>query len=279
MRRKFSERYGYQKVQDTFQLNNINEALKNRLWNTIKIYYIDTMPQIQYSNNIDEKSYSFAKKIYDGFFKIHEEPPINRNFFKNDLKRRYFQLQWFGIYDLLEYISSTFDNEELNVKFRIQINEVLINEISGYRFIDKLIAPIINDIEIKEIEEALSCKYSGVKIHLSNSLEFLSDKENPDYVNSIKESISAVESAVNLISNKKNIALNKCLQYIPYDIDKNFKNAFIKLYSWTSSADGIRHGVTEEKIKSSFAEAKYMLVSCSAFINYLIEKQKEHNKN
>jgi len=56
---------------------------------------------------------------------------------------------------------------------------------------------------------------------------------------------------------------------LPFEMDKNFKAGMIKLYSWTSSADGIRHGVTGEK----FEEAKYMLVSCSAFINYLIGKQ------
>ena len=41
MRRKFSEQYGFKKVTDSFQIESINEELKNRLWNTIKIFYID----------------------------------------------------------------------------------------------------------------------------------------------------------------------------------------------------------------------------------------------
>ncbi len=48
-------------------------------------------------------------------------------------------------------------------------------------------------LRVKEVEEALECRYTPVKRHLSNALELLSDRENPDYQNSIKESITAVE--------------------------------------------------------------------------------------
>ena len=56
------------------------------------------------------------------------------------------------------------------------------------------------------------------------------------------------------------------------DLNKQFKMAMINLYEWTNKEDGIRHGHTGEELKTSFDEAKYMLVSCSAFINYLISK-------
>ena len=116
-----------------------------------------------------------------------------------------------------------------------------------------------------------------VKGHLSKALELLSDRENPDYQNSIKESISAVESIVNIVIGRANVALNKGLQSLPFEIDNNFKQGMIRLYSWTSSSDGIRHGAHEGEILSGFDEAKYMLVSCCAFINYLISKN-ESNK-
>ena len=47
------------------------------------------------------------------------------------------------------------------------------------------------------------------------------------------------------------------------------KQAFLKLYAYTSDANGIRHANGIGEGNSSFIEAKYMLVSCSAFINYL----------
>lgn len=274
MRKKFSERYNFKNPRDTFQIDFIDNALRNRLWNQVQFFYFDKLEK----NGIDIKyqlDFDFFKKIYDEFLKSHVKITPYLKGLNKDLKNEFFAFQWYEIYDFIEYISEIYHNSELNEEFKAKVNQVLEDEMSGYRFVGNFITPIIDDTEIEAIEEALECKHTGVKIHLSNSLEFLSDKENPDYINSIKESISAVESAVNLISGKKNVALNRCIQHIPFEIDKNFNSAMIKLYSWTSSADGIRHGITGEEIKSSFAEAKFMLVTCSAFVNYLIDKQKE----
>ena len=51
------------------------------------------------------------------------------------------------------------------------------------------------------------------------------------------------------------------------------KGAFTKLYGYTSDEGGIRHaeGLLESDV--TFEEAKFMLVTCSAFINYLIAEQ------
>lgn len=46
---------------------------------------------------------------------------------------------------------------------------------------------------------------------------------------------------------------------------------FNNLYGYTSDESGIRHGGINF-IDSPAEDARYMLVSCSAFINYLIEK-------
>ena len=49
------------------------------------------------------------------------------------------------------------------------------------------------------------------------------------------------------------------------------KAAFVKLYGYTSDADGIRHAILDEP-NVDFDEAKYMVVVCSAFVNYLASK-------
>lgn len=153
------------------------------------------------------------------------------------------------------------------------INKVLQEENAGYRFINGLIVQIIDEVEIKEIEDVFETKFTPVKRHLSNALELLSDRENPDYPNSIKESITAVESMAKIITGKETDLAN-CLKVMDIDLNKQFKTAMANLYGWTNKEDGIRHGHTQEELKTSFDEAKYMLVSCSAFINYLISKHK-----
>ena len=49
------------------------------------------------------------------------------------------------------------------------------------------------------------------------------------------------------------------------------RQAFEKLYGYTSDADGIRHAMMEGSDVQS-EDAKFMLVSCSAFTTYVIEK-------
>lgn len=49
------------------------------------------------------------------------------------------------------------------------------------------------------------------------------------------------------------------------------KSAFEKLYGFTSDDDGIRHAMIDDP-SVGFDEAKYMIVSCSAFCSYLLGK-------
>jgi hypothetical protein len=50
------------------------------------------------------------------------------------------------------------------------------------------------------------------------------------------------------------------------------KSAFEKLYGYTSGKNGIRHPLIDETTDVGYAEAQYMLVTCSAIVSYIIEK-------
>jgi hypothetical protein len=54
----------------------------------------------------------------------------------------------------------------------------------------------------------------------------------------------------------------------------SFKSALSKLYGYSSAKDGIRHPILEES-NVNFAEAKLMLVACSAFVNFLIDSSRQ----
>ena len=50
-----------------------------------------------------------------------------------------------------------------------------------------------------------------------------------------------------------------------------FKEALVKLYGWTSDESGIRHAIRDaENVER--ADAQFMLVACSAFVNYLMTR-------
>ena len=157
--------------------------------------------------------------------------------------------------------------------FKDKLNEILEIEFVGYRLVDNYIVPIIDEIEIEAIEEISNIPYNEVKKHISKSLEKLSNRENPDYENSIKESISSVESMARIVADNKNATLGDALKSIEgrgVHIHPALKTAFLNLYGYTSDESGVRHAKKIGGVDSTFEEAKFMLIACSAFNNYLL---------
>ena len=74
-------------------------------------------------------------------------------------------------------------------------NIIMERNNSAYRWVSGVVTRITDETEINTIDVAIQQnQYSGVRKHLQTALELLSNKTSPDYRNSAKESISAVES-------------------------------------------------------------------------------------
>ena len=281
---KFSERYGFKAVKDQIQKDKIDRDLKNSLWNTIFITYLNP-------NRLkNEKSYSdwlwdLSKKLWFDFLKNNigglKMKPYE---FVNQLYNYYQDASWFEIYDLIEFIAQNYPNEKSNESFIKSCNFYLKRELSAYRFVGNKISPITSEEEIVEIEEVLKSDdvFKPVNKHIELALNLLSDKKAPDYKNSIKESISAIESMCKLITQNRKVTLGEALKIIANEgkiiLHPSLKAAFEKLYGYTSDANGIRHGSgLMDESNLDFEDAKFMLVACSAFINYLKEKVNKVN--
>jgi len=80
---------------------------------------------------------------------------------------------------------------------------------------------------------------------------------------------------VKLLRKNKKVTLGDCLNKIKskrhIKLHPALIEAFKKFYGYTSDAEGIRHPLLEEPALS-YEDAKFMLVSCSAFVNYVITK-------
>ncbi len=133
--------------------------------------------------------------------------------------------------------------------------------------------PITSTQEIAEVEEALSVSMQFTQ-HLDRALELLADKISPDYRNSMKESISAVEALCKLIVGSPKATLEEALRQIETklgSVHPALKEAFRKIYAYSGDAQGIRHAWLGES-NLDVEDAKFMLIACSAFINYLVVK-------
>jgi hypothetical protein len=147
------------------------------------------------------------------------------------------------------------------------INLILEKHNAAYRLVGDEIVEITDQNEITAIEEGLAHPETPVRTHLETALQMLSDREAPDYRNSIKESISAVESACRLVSGAKAATLGDALKKIKH-LHPALSGAFNKLYGYTCDTSGIRHSLIDDP-NIAYADAKFMLVACSAFVSYL----------
>ena len=152
------------------------------------------------------------------------------------------------------------------------LNNFFEKECVGYRFVSGNIIRITDEVEIAEIEMAVASNYLGASEHLKKAVALLADRDNKDYKNCIKESISAVESVCKVIIGKENATLGEALRVLESKrgLKGQLKAAFEKLYNYTNGQGGIRHAEGLFVSEVTHEEAKFMLVSCSAFVNYMI---------
>ena len=95
--------------------------------------------------------------------------------------------------------------------------------------------------------------------HLRDALAKLTDRESPDFRNSIKESISAVEALCCLIIGKK-ASLGKAIKKLReagVPLHQSQVKAWGHLYGYTSDQEGIRHALLEMP-DIGFSDALYM---------------------
>ena len=257
----FSQRQGLKPVQKALQKDGMDPELRTGLWNAFHWNRLNVLRSKDYENIW----VFFYKRPIDEFSCEDHD---------HQIRYRFFNAEWNDVYDLIEFIIPLGVCQR-DDKFVENCNLFLERENSAYRIVNGLVSPITSGEEIQSIEMAIekSLPFSGVRTHLEKALSHLSDRGNPDYRNSIKESISAVESLAKHISGNKNATLGDALKAIRRDekLHPALEGAFSKLYGYASDAGGIRHALMEESTIGD-AEAKFMLVACSAFTNYLIEK-------
>ncbi len=271
----FSKRNQIVPLQKDLQIESIDDELRTRLWNVLKVFYWDNFLRYDHHSDIHKSNFeSYIPSLWHNFYKLSlDDQPDKFPHALQIIREKYFSYKWHEIFDFIEFTIRNSPRINGIHKFPEACNVVLEQENSAYRIVEGNFTRITDEIEISEIEESISNsdKYYGVKTHLKTALSFLSDRKQPDYRNSIKESISAVESICQIITNDKKATLGNAIKKIDekYNLHPALKSAFSSLYGFTSDKDGIRHALLE-KSNITFNEAKYMLVTCSSFINYLL---------
>ena len=257
------------------QREDMDDALRNSLWNALELFCWEPLASNRVSTTIRyaPELEAVCRRIWVEFFKYPLDTlPYQWHYAKRTVRDFFFDCHWYVVYDFIEFIAQYYWNQsELNT-FVVYVNQVLETEMSGYRLVEGWITPITDPVEIHTIEDAASKANKAVSEQLERALELLSDRENPDYRNSIKESISAVETQVRHTLGTEKGTLGELVKQLEQKapLHPALRQALSSLYGYTADdSGGIRHALMEDGREVSFEEAKFMLVVCSAFINYV----------
>lgn len=270
----FAERNGYKKVDDVLVRERLTEPFMNGVINMylqLAQYMTDNRAFGEYFTKLDR--YIHTEFLRKDLFSYDENTAI-----LNLLRHR--QLPWYELFSLLE---CTWNVLRYNQAFEYahylcsETNRIFERENYAYRMNQETgdIIEVTSEVEIDSINEALRNPVDSVRTHIATAIKLLAaSQEAPVYRNSVKESISAVEACCRNITGET--TLDKAIAKLEGKgvvINSEMKKGFSRLYYYTNDeTTGIRHALMDDANAPTSDEAIYMLVVCSAFVNYLTKK-------
>jgi tetratricopeptide (TPR) repeat protein len=261
---RFSVKFGYVQARSVAQIESLDVPLRTGIWNITYMRYFESRDKFYYAEGINLMRVIWGGHLHLDLAQMPDDPFSAGAALKEIIDEG----KWYEVYDLLQAIVEANPEDDLVERY----NHMLTKHLAGYRILDDEVTPLTDEQEIQEIEHALASagKFEGARHSLRNAIRLYSRLENPDYANSIKESISAVESVAREMTGKSTLGpgLDQLRREMP-DLHPGLIAAWKSMYGYTSDEDAIRHGgkrapnVTQDL-------ARYFLVSCSAFVNLLV---------
>ncbi len=276
-KQSFGMRLGFDNSNRFSQLNDLDTETRIDLYNAYFEYVYEPFDSLFDNHWIKPE---VQRLIWRDVLKkpLDENPsrPAFLQIFKNFLVS---SGSWYKVYETFEYI---LDESQSQKDFPVDtesliscINKVMTKNNTGYKIYGNQFVPITNHTEIEEInslsERLTKLNLKGAEEHLDTALTLIALKPEPDLRNSIKESISIVGAIARLIQPENDLAKSLYVLEKKKVISTSLAGKFKSFYSYTSGKEGIRHELMDEP-NLKLAEARYFLVACSAFANYLLDQ-------
>lgn len=266
----FSERMGLIQPNTLVQTDSMDSDLRTVLWNA----HYATLVEGVAGDDRRRLEGGLQRRVWTDLWGRPLDTLPGFHAFVGGVRTAYFEGDWNQVYDYIDFAATNFSNDVHVQHFIRETNAALERGRSAYRLVGTRLQRITGAQEIAAVEQAIrdASDVPPAQRHLDRAAELLADRQNPDYRNSIKESISAVEAMCEALAGKK-ATLGGCLKSLPAaaPLHPALSSAFQKLYGYTSSAEGIRHALSEESTLDH-TDAMYMLVACSAFVSYMVAK-------
>lgn len=278
----FAERMGHRTARSVVQSDSLDEETRTEFWNLL-VLVRSTFHEAYSRGSTDTIEDDMLGAVWAWEFKLPRDEMPSAQGVWDLIKRQILTAEWVTVLDLIEALVKYMHRYSSDGSATIwstvadAYNDKFEHYLVGYRFIGREITPVDSNAEADAVVGAQEAAdtIAGARHALAQAIERLADRQNPDYPNSIKESISAVEAVVRKITGETTLGDGlRRLERAGLTIHPALKSAWSKMYGYTSDDDGIRHGGIEAA-NADQALAKYMLVTCSAFVSYLIEEARK----
>ena len=228
----------------------------------------------QYHSLEEGELFYHLKDVMD-LFGIEQKPQVHDDAtlrFNKEATLNYFKsCSWNHLFDFIEYVLELDNNKapDLSDKY----NRIFRLHGCKYRLVNGKAIPIVNDLEINVISQALQTGIASVDASYREAIILLSEKIDPDYNAIIAKASNAIESMIITIAQDNSVkseTLGKAINQLKskgVTFDQDMEEIIKKVYKYACNA-GIRHGGAES-VEATEEDALLIMVISAAVIKYL----------
>ncbi len=273
----FSQAQGYEELPEPLNLGELPTEARVQIWNALYFwlsrstkFYVDEKYVVDPWKSILERVHA----VYDGnpADEWDDRFTLVREGMRDRIERQAFN----RVFDLIQFIMR---DSQCPRDFVLHMCMVFGNCRLAY-VIDSGPPPTIFPAATTEEGEAVLSSLraldqgglQGGASHLRKSAECINQG---DWADSIRESVHAVESVARQLDSKASSSLAPAVRSLEKRsaLHPALKQAWSKLYGYSSDEQGIRHALLDrEQASVGMDEAVFMLGACASFASYLWRK-------
>lgn len=269
----FSQRIGKTPIDTSLQVESANEALRAGLWNVLYRFLIE--------EGLRPGGGSFTESVLDDlwerFYKLAVDERPKPQHASVQLKHWVFTCDWYRLYDLLEFLVSAMPQKRV-AAFEAAVNKVLERERSAFRLMRGMVVPITDAVEFDSVVAANdSLRMHGIdasREHLGNALGELAQRAGAgDYDYAALEAARAVQALYEHLTGRTEATPREAMDAIdPEHLLPPPLHDLLDLLFRVGDQPDTRHFFRQSPRDAGLAEARFMVVSASAAIHYLLDR-------
>ncbi|MCY4467727.1 MAG: hypothetical protein OXC08_03320 [Thiotrichales bacterium] len=276
----FSQAQGYEELPGPLKLEELPAEARTKIWSLFYMFLWDSLEPIRSSGPPYRVAGAWAD-ILESKHAGYDSRPFdewNPEFegIRAELRHSIETLPFNRVFDLIQFVLR---HRACPTDFADGMKLVFSRCRLAYTIDDgqlPTIVPAVTPEEGRAVVEALQtlreAELSGGESHLRNASDCINAG---DWAGSVRESIHAVESVARQLDSRASRGLKPALVSLEQrgGLHPALKDAFNKLYGYTSDEQGIRHAALDPADSNvGMDEAVFMLGACASFASYLWRK-------